>query len=495
MTKIPAQNESMDKKVEERAFDRLSKILKTANIRIEKGTEQTTATLSARDEAEYVSMKLLLELAGIEPWEDVDRLSLSINRFDIALLIELGVMSDDTLLPRELNDINTGVDDDITSYIAKGAPLSRLEKIPDLFDKKLDLDQMSEKKEGEEENFSYGNTSYLYKIYRHKYRREAGGKVFKRLKINGVEVEEEITTEEQDAILERAKEGDERARNEFLIMNIGLVYLVALNMNRWNPRPNLADLLQEALIRMNKCIDTYDKNRAPEELLAGELRDDGEIEIDETSEDVSIANLEQPRNAKFSTYAVKSMQYGLLKLSYSERLVHIPVDIRNKFSKISRIIDGLNHKHGHADRDGVVKQIAFEFAISTDRADFLYDTFMEYRDETLIDITDITDDPEYSELLADNEADPSFKHDVDEGSRVVWEMLDTLTPREKKVLSLRHGIEAQQYGRKSPKGYELTSEETGDLMDVTKDRIRSIESKAIRKLKHPSRSNKLREVL
>ena len=69
---------------------------------------------------------------------------------------------------------------------------------------------------------------------------------------------------------------------------------------------------------------------------------------------------------------------------------------------------------------------------------------------------------------------------------VVKEILDTLTPREAKVLRMRFGIEMST---------DHTLEEVGKQFDVTRERIRQIESKAVRKLKHPSRSDKLRSFI
>lgn len=494
MTNESPYPEKNTETVQEKAFDRLAHFIKNADIYITKGSKQINGTLTAKNEEQYVSMKLLLDLAGIYPWEDNEKMTLDIGGHDIALLIELGIMDASTLLPEEQDIINRVVDDEMTQKISKNTPFSKLEKIPDLFKENSNVSpfaDMSEPEAGVEKYFSHGNTSYLYNEYRRKYRRETGGVVFRKTKINGRIVETEISKEEQAEILKRAQNGDEKARNEYLIMNIGLVYLVALNFNRKFPRINLADLLQEGMIIMNNCITRYDPNHSIDELIEGGV-DEKEIILKEQDlEEIGTGTTQQTSEpfspvAKFSTFVIQDMQWRFLKEIGSERLIYIPDKLKVRFSKISKLIADLEkNTEGQISQEDIIKKIFYEFAISEVKARELYDSYLNFYEEKIIDI-DATEDTVDESSLIDESQNPVKDVLDNELENMVDTILKTITPRERKVLSLRFGINPNNQTN-------YTLEEIGSFYKTTFESVRQIEAKAIRKMRHPSRSDVFRK--
>lgn len=468
--------------IEEKGLDRLNSLLKKCTFEIKKGTENTVAYITAKDETDFIRLTLLLEIAGVDPFDNGETFTVQIGKYDILMLIEQHIL-DPLLIPQEVeSDIMNGEGPVIAGHekFSTRNYFSEIKSIPELFAKKggtkSQFDDMTETEEGESDSYYSGNTSYLYSLYVKKYKRLPGGIVYKKNRVNGKIVEVEITEAEQDALLRAAQNGDQKARNEYLIMNIGLVYLVAFNRIQKFPKANLADLLQEALITMNGCIDRYKgKKNFDIKTKDEEINKDNEGGSGEEAEGIEeVYEGDSKEQGKFSTFAVTSMNLRLLKFVQDYRLVHIPHDLRNSMSKIATIAAKLKTKNGVVTDEDIIRTLATNESISYGSAERMYyKVYSQLRDEETVDIdTDLYDD-----ALVDDSKTPEEALNDKKIERVVDEVLSTLTRRQEKVLRLRFGIGLG--------GEELSSREIGEHLSdkMTREGVRQIELKAIRRLK------------
>ena len=206
---------------------------------------------------EFDELDTLFGIIGIDPWSDKEHLLYTIdNHYDIENLVERGIV--DGLLPEAID-----VEEEIEMY-SRASSLPQLRPIPELFKGTREntfekYEKLLENEQNKEESLQEGSTNdsvtFLYSRYKKKYRRESGGAVYRK-STQGEEIE--ITREEENLLIEKARAGDPKAREEVLTMNMGLVYFVALNIGRRFPMINLADLVQESLIAMNHCIASHD---------------------------------------------------------------------------------------------------------------------------------------------------------------------------------------------------------------------------------------------
>lgn len=441
---------------EERITEKLALLCKTAEVGRYERSARKYVKFTVDSETEFAEAGLLLSLINIDPWSDKENLSFMIdNHFDIESLIERGILPISKLSNKEKDLLEESEEDYISAYIALEYKLPELKPIPDLFIgedqwKKSPFEDVTEEKEGVEKHHYHGNTSYLYSIYRKKYRREPGGRVYRKL---GKGHEREISVEEQDEMIQRAKEGDEKARNDYLTMNIGLAYFVALNMGRKFPQINLADLLQEALIAMNTCINNFG---------------------DTTEEGI--------QKSKFSTYAVKSMEWTIIRfIKETSNAIRIPQHESTNFSKVDKIQAGL--AGGERNRKETIKQIYTLLAISQNDATKLLDRKEALWQAEYVDIEELSEKDE-EEFLQDENGEPEKSANQNKLHELTANVLDSLTPQQEKVIRLRFGIDCE----------EKSLEEIGDMYDVTRERIRQIEAKALRNLRHPSRAEPLKRV-
>lgn len=496
---------------QEEAYNALSKLLQQAKVFKSETTGKVAIQLDCKNREVFERALLLFSLTSIFPYDDEKKNTISIdNHFDIRELIELGILDANLLSDEELSTVESFTNgdvfvEDVSGDLSKSNTRIILKPIKNLFIKKnkytSQFDDMREDAEVES-SFKYGDTSYLYRQSRKKYRRAVGGLVFEiKRDLAGKIIEREITREEQDGMLTQAQGGDVVVRNKFLLMNMGLVYFVALNFSQKFPGINQNDILQEALIRMNLCIDGYEKGRGKNYDLAQEIKQDKEDAVGEDEdkdasgqvlEDDSISKVldKVPADAKFSTYAVFSMELHLLNyFNNHSTLIRIPIHIRNLLSKIKRIDGKYSQLH-----DGSVatpEKIADVLDIPEDKVRRLYklrllDNLLPLEDENGNELYESSDPGPGDSLFVKERRDlvDAAINDLSDGNSVIQEgnvtrVLPHTGTKRSFVLRARNSNDGP------------TLEDIGDRLDVTKERIRSHEAKAVRQLKSPPRIDRL----
>ncbi|MFA9289241.1 MAG: RNA polymerase sigma factor RpoD [Weeksellaceae bacterium] len=189
------------------------------------------------------------------------------------------------------------------------------------------------------------------------------------------------------------------------------------------------------------------------------------------------------RGFKFSTYATWWIRQAITRaIADQSRTIRIPVHMVDQINRFYKTQRKLMQKHG---KDPDLKEIAKEMEITVEEVENL----MRISQQPKSLSTPVGDDKEATleQFIADK-SKPSLYDMVSQEllKDALGEVLETLSPREKKVLVMRFGLED---------GKPKTLEEVGKEFKVTRERIRQIEAKAIRKLKHPTRARKLRDFL
>ena len=186
---------------------------------------------------------------------------------------------------------------------------------------------------------------------------------------------------------------------------------------------------------------------------------------------------------RFSTYATFWIRQAISRaLSDQSRTIRIPVNMVELLSKVKKATAELTQKNGKQPTD---REIAKYLDIELDKVQTVMDLAQA---STSLD-TPVDEDGETSmgDLIADNGAKNPFADMVKEANaQIIATVLDTLSPREAEVLRLRFGINTKK---------AMTLEEVGQQLGVTREWIRQIENKAIRKLRHPSRAKMLKEAM
>lgn len=256
-----------------------------------------------------------------------------------------------------------------------------------------------------------------------------------------------LSADEEVKLAHRIAEGDQSAKNELVEANLRLV--VSLARHYQGCGLSYQDLIQEGNIGLIKAAEKFDVSKG----------------------------------FRFSTYASWWIKQALSRaIADQSRTIRIPVHMTeniNKFKKTEReLLSQLN-------REPKIKEIADAMGISEKQAKEIQSYIVE---PTSLDIqVGDDDDTTIGSFIEDTHfVNPESAYIKESNGDVVNEVLDTLSDREANILRLRFGIG----GKKA-----MTLEEVGKEYGLTRERIRQIEAKALRKLRHPSRANILKECM
>ncbi len=263
-----------------------------------------------------------------------------------------------------------------------------------------------------------------------------------------LEREGDTLTEAERAELEEIIKRGETARQRLIRANLRLVVSVAARYRGYGVP--LADLIQEGNMGLMHAIDKFD----PE------------------------------RGNKFSTYATWWIRHAVGRaIADQGRTIRLPVHMAEKIRKVKETAFRLAQESGV---EPTTAEIGAELNMPPEKVEQLL-RFAQHPVSFEAPIGDEEDDATVGDFLPDDESESPYESLMDSALREeLSEALSTLTPREVKILKLRYGL---------TDGREHTLEEVGQKYGLTRERIRQIEKEALRKLRHPSRSRKLRAYL
>lgn len=197
----------------------------------------------------------------------------------------------------------------------------------------------------------------------------------------------------------------------------------------------------------------------------------------------AVEKFEWKRGFKFSTYATWWIRQSINRaIADQSRTIRIPVHMKELISKLTKIKKRYQQEHG---REPIIEEYAKLLRLSTDRVRKVLKMMQE--PVSLATPIGEEEDSRLEDFIEDHTS-PSPVHKTQQYRLQldIEKVLNTLTPREADIIRLRYGIGV---------GYPRTLEEVGKIFGVTRERVRQIEAKAVRKLRHPSRSKPLREYM
>ena len=256
-----------------------------------------------------------------------------------------------------------------------------------------------------------------------------------------------LTLAEEGELADRIMEGDESAKNTLAEANLRLVVSIA---KRYVGRGMLfLDLIQEGNIGLMKAVDKFDVSKG----------------------------------YKFSTYATWWIRQAITRaIADQARTIRVPVHMVETINKLARVQRQLTLE---LNREPTEDELAKKMGTSVEKVREIYKISQD--PVSLETPIGEEDDSHLGDFIKDERNLSPEEFATNEMLKEeISQVLETLTEREEKVIRLRFGLED---------GKPRTLEEVGQMFGVTRERIRQIEAKALRKLRHPSRSRKLRDYM